>query len=436
MTNDSPRHIAIAGGGLAGLATAALLARSGNRVTLFERSHELGGRAATSEHHGYFHNRGPHALYLGGAAAQVLAELDVSYTGRSPDLSGVAVRNGRAYTLPTSAKSMLTTRLFGVRARLEAGRQLLALRRVDPSDHRTVRQWLDAGFAEPAARDYVAALIRLSTYADAPDVTLVGDAARQLNGSSGPVLYVDGGWQSLVDGIEACALAAGAEVLRGCRVEGVTYAAERATGLRLAGGETVAADAVVLAVPPEAARDLAGQHRSLAALAEQAVPARAACLDIGLTRLPNPRRKFGLGIDTPFYFSVHSLWAKLAPEGRVLASVAKYLPAGASPDPSRDLAELEAFLDLVQPGWRKFEEHRQFLPNMVVHSALPLAANGGIAGRPAPAVPGAAGLFVAGDWVGQDGWLADAVLGSARRAAGAISASFTGTPVRAVAAVS
>ena len=136
MTNDSPRHIAIAGGGLAGLATAALLARSGNRVTLFERSHELGGRAATSEHHGYFHNRGPHALYLGGAAAQVLAELDVSYTGRSPDLSGVAVRNGRAYTLPTSAKSMLTTRLFGVRARLEAGRQLLALRRVDPSDHR------------------------------------------------------------------------------------------------------------------------------------------------------------------------------------------------------------------------------------------------------------------------------------------------------------
>ncbi|MBK9546528.1 MAG: hypothetical protein IPO51_11920 [Dehalococcoidia bacterium] len=152
--------------------------------------------------------------------------------------------------------------------------------------------------------------------------------------------------------------------------------------------------------------------------------------------MPNPRRKFGLGIDRPFYFSVHSLWAKLAPEGRVLASVAKYLPAGASPDPSRGLAELEAFLDLVQPGWRKFEEHRQFLPNMVVHSALPLAANGGIAGRPAPAVPGAAGLFVAGDWVGQDGWLADAVLGSARRAAGAISASFTGTPVRAVAAVS
>ena len=147
MTNDSPRHIAIAGAGLAGLAAAALLARSGNRVTLFERSQELGGRAATSEHHGYFHNRGPHALYLGGAAAQVLAELDVSYTGRSPDLYGVAVRNGRAYTLPTSAKSMLTTRLFGVRARLEAGRQLLALRRVDPSDHRTVRQWLDAGFA-------------------------------------------------------------------------------------------------------------------------------------------------------------------------------------------------------------------------------------------------------------------------------------------------
>jgi hypothetical protein len=45
------------------------------------------------------------------------------------------------------------------------------------------------------------------------------------------------------------------------------------------------------------------------------------------------------------------------------------------------------------------------------------ARGGGLAGRPGPAVQGAAGLYVAGDWVGADGMLVDASFASARRAA-------------------
>jgi hypothetical protein len=138
-------------------------------------------------------------------------------------------------------------------------------------------------------------------------------------------------------------------------------------------------------------------------------------------RLPNPRRRFGLGIDVPYYLSVHSLYAKLAPGGRVMVSVAKYIPAGQTHDAERDLTELEGFLDTVQPGWRELEEHRQFLPNMVVTTALPRAERGGIAGRPDALALGEEGLFLAGDWVGQGGWLADGTLGSARGAAAAVS---------------
>ncbi len=73
---------------------------------------------------------------------------------------------------------------------------------------------------------------------------------------------------------------------------------------------------------------------------------------------------------------------------------------------------------------------------MMVQSALPRAAKGGIAGRPAPTVPGADGLFVAGDWVGQGGWLADGTLGSARQAAAAVSEWLAAPPALAVAGVS
>ncbi|MGE0601100.1 MAG: phytoene desaturase family protein [Dehalococcoidia bacterium] len=420
MAEFERKHVAIVGGGLAGLAAATYLGRAGHRVTVFERSDSLGGRAATTERDGYYHNMGPHALYPAGAGLEVLTELGIRYTGGSPDVKGVAVRNGRAYTLPTSGRTMVSTRLFGVRARLEAGRQLLAMGRPHEQSATTVREWLDT-FSEPAARDYLEAIVRLATYSNAPEVISLADAAAQFGGATGGVLYLDGGWQTLVASLAEAATSAGAVIQPGARVEAVEHSEGRGTGLRV-GGRSFAADAVLLAVPPAVASQLSGGVASLAAVAESAVSARAACLDIGLSRLPNPRRLFGLGIDCPFYFSVHSAWARLAPEGKVMASVAKYIPAGSAHDAERDLAELEIFMDLIQPGWRAFEEHRRYLPNMVVTTSLPRAENGGIQGRPAPRVEEVAGLYVAGDWVAGGGWLTDATLGSSRVAAQAITA--------------
>ena len=418
MTDSHRKHVAIAGGGLAGLSSAAYLARSGHRVTLFEQSTGLGGRAATTERDGYLHNMGPHALYPGGSAESVLAELGVAYTGRKPDLAGVAVRRGRTYTLPVGGRSLVTTRLFGVRARVEAGRQLLALAKGFPDDTRTVAEWL-AEFSQPVAREYVAALLRVGCYADAPEGTPLRDAAAQFAGAGRGVTYIDGGWQTLVDGLRDSARTFGAQIETGARVEAVIDGDR--PGLRIAGRGPFFADAVILAVPPHTAARLLPSSAAIAGLADDAIPGRAACLDIGLSRLPNPRRRFGIGVDVPFYFSVHSLYARLAPEGRVMLSAAKYLPADKPHDAERDLAEIEAFVDLVQPGWRELEEHRQFLPNMVVQTALPRADRGGIAGRPGSALDDAPGVVLAGDWVGDGGWIGDGALGSGRLAATAVS---------------
>jgi phytoene dehydrogenase-like protein len=60
---------------------------------------------------------------------------------------------------------------------------------------------------------------------------------------------------------------------------------------------------------------------------------------------------------------------------------------------------------------------RQYLPRIEAVGALPTAAGGGFAGRPGHRVPGIDHLYVAGDWVGPEGFLADASLASARRAA-------------------
>ena len=65
--NDTKKPVIIVGGGLAGLATAAYLAKAGRPVTILERGKGLGGRADTHVSKGYFFNLGPHALYAKGA---------------------------------------------------------------------------------------------------------------------------------------------------------------------------------------------------------------------------------------------------------------------------------------------------------------------------------------------------------------------------------
>jgi phytoene dehydrogenase-like protein len=97
--------------------------------------------------------------------------------------------------------------------------------------------------------------------------------------------------------------------------------------------------------------------------------------------------------------------------------VARYLPVGAESDPRADEHELEGLLDTIQPGWREHVVVRRFLPRLTVMNAMATAAAGGTAGRPGPAVPGVRGLFVAGDWVGGEGLLADASVASAASAA-------------------
>ena len=68
--------IAVIGAGLAGLAAAAGAAETGRHVVLLD-AHRPGGRAQVDDRNGYRFNRGPRALYVGGAGAEVLRHFGV-----------------------------------------------------------------------------------------------------------------------------------------------------------------------------------------------------------------------------------------------------------------------------------------------------------------------------------------------------------------------
>lgn len=419
--------VAVVGGGVGGLAAAALLAGAGKSVRLFEKAPRLGGRAITQDVGGFRFNLGPHALYRAGSGLRVLRRLGIEPRGGVPGVSGgFALRGGARHALPGGFLSLVSTGLFGLAAKLETARLLAGIARIDAAryDGEALTSWLEREIRHPEVRLLIGALVRLATYANCPDRLSAGVALRQLQQAvGGSVLYLDGGWQTMVDALRDVATAAGARLAEQSRVDAVT-ADQNGWLLRPSAGSPVAAAAVVLAVEPQVAAALTAGSAgaTLAAWAAAAEPVRAACLDVGLKRLPQPRALFALGVDAPVYLSVHSAVARLAEGERASVQVAKYLPVGAASDAKTDQRQLEGVLDLVQPGWRGELLEQRFLPDMVVSHALTGAASGGCAGRPGPAVNGADGLFVVGDWVGAEGLLADASFASAECAANAILA--------------
>ncbi len=419
-------RVAIVGGGLAGLAAACYAARAGASVQVFESLSQPGGRARTRDDGGYLFNMGPHALYLGSCGRPVLDELGVELRGGSPELSSSLARlNGELHALPAGFVSLITSGLLGLGGKLEIGRLLASLPRLDtsPLNGVSLAEALDRMLSNERARQLVRGLVRLTSYTNAPDIQSAGSALDQLRTALDGVRYLDGGWQSLVDGLVSSALESGVKIHRGRRVRSVVLDAG-VRGLSLDDGD-IEADTVVLAMGPAEASALvaSGSDPTLCEWAESSVPVRAASLEIALTHLPVPRKRFCLGIDEPFYFSVHSGACKLAPGEGVVLHVARYLEPGEKPERTALEAQLESVMDSMQPGWRDALVAKKLLNDLRVSHAVVSAGMGGLSGRPGPAVEHVNGLYVAGDWVGNEGQLADASLASGKRAGLAAAAS-------------
>jgi phytoene dehydrogenase-like protein len=386
----------VVGGGPAGLIAAAKLADAGIATTLLEASSALGGRAASKQQSGFDLNQGAHALYVGGPGMRQLRSLGIDPERWNPvSHRSVFLRGGRARRSP-GATVELTRWLGAVLRRGPAGLQ-----------RTSVNDWLARTLPDPEARAAAGALVRVTTFVADHDALSADVAARQIRLGAAPgVRYVTGGWGRIVDALEAQARGRGATIRTRAGVRGLEPSAEGGWSVRL-DDELLPADAVVLA---------AGEYGTCAQLLDERAPAspgpaaEVSTLDLGLSSLPRRGRTFGLGIDEPAYISKHS------PPGHadgVLMSLVGYERGPRS--------ALEAVADAVQPGWRERLTFDRFLPRMVPVSAIPTPASGGVAGR--PAVDRGDGLFVAGDWVGPEGWLLDAALSSGAAAASGVAAA-------------
>jgi phytoene dehydrogenase-like protein len=425
---QSQTHAIVVGGGVAGLAAATYLARDGAHVTVLEHSASLGGRAATDTPSGFALNRGAHALYTGGPASSALRELDVRYTSGLP--SRVFARNVDGLKpFPASVLDLVRTNLLSAGEKRELLGVFMRLGMAKPERYarQSVADWIAATAQRPKVRQLLEATARTNLYTTALDLASTDALVERLQQTlKHPIHYIDGGWQSLVDGLRDAAANAGVDILTSAGVETVQVQHGHASSVRLHDRRELTANTMLIATPPEDALHMfpEGAAPQLEAAVATLVPVHIACLDVALSKLPAPEHPVVFDLDQPCFLTVQSEFARLAPPsgGAVLHAFLQLDPRHQT-DPHQVRAQLEAFVDDVQPGWQALAVERRFLPHMLASGALPLASRGGLGGRLQHRSQDLDNVYFAGDWVGPHGYLVDATLASAREAARQASVS-------------
>ncbi len=413
--------IAVIGGGIAGLVAALKAAESGATVAVLD-SHLIGGRGRTAEREGYRFNVGAHALYLAGHLQPFLAARNLAPTGGVPGPTVRFLRDEMLWPITLGPVGLLRTNLLRPSSRVRLLGLLARLPRLK-TEGLVGMPWQEFLGNEPDdVAGIVAALSRLGTYVNAPTLLDTAAALGQLKLGLKGVRYVDGGWQTIVDGLARAGRIAGVQVMPGRAVS--TVSSNGGVIVETAQGAVTARAAIVAGLSPAAAARITGSAFCGAIDVGPAV--HASGLDLALNRVHDGAV---FGIDQPLYLSAHAPLAKLAPTGRGLVSVMRYTPVQIGPadddggDVDRDVggdatdrAKLSRFAEMAGISSTDIV-HERYLRRMVVAHGLPMAASGGLRGRPGVGALGVRGVFLAGDWVGPAGELADASSASGEAAA-------------------
>jgi phytoene dehydrogenase-like protein len=430
----SKEDIVIVGGGIAGLSAAIFLAHAGMSVTIIERSTEIGGRARTSISEGFYLNQGPHALYPAGPGVRILKELGIDYVGKIVTTDGYYIlKQGQRYPMPISLNQFLTTKLLKrFRSKIEAIRFFAFLHKMnsDKIQNISLQNWIDEKFHNSDVKDLVKMAARITTFTNNVEMQSAGSTLSQLQiAYTGGAMYIDGGWQTLLNGLIVAAKEAKVKILAGITVIGIERSNKPNNDdnswlwtLHLSDGNELLSQALIIAAGPRDVYELLKNTNEISAhflsrIAKESKPVGVATLDIALSTHPNPSIYGAYGLDEPLYLSTHSAFARLSPHGGSLIHAMKYLDSSAQSNPIKVREELENLMDTLQPRWRKFVIKERFLPNMIVYNALVTAEQGGIYGRPDVKIPDVENIYIVGDWIGPQGLLVDASLSSAKRAA-------------------
>ena len=403
--------VAVVGGGVAGLAAGALLAKAGRKTIVLEKGNQIGGRAYTYVDQGFVLNYGAHAMYRPhtGILAQLLQRLDrqpIEAPYPDPRTSYFDL-DGRWGTIGSRPQDILTTPLFPFGSKLRFLQLMAALRLSKPErlGEQTLDAWLAQHTNDHLLRRFVLAIATLNSYTRPSSELSAQFMLRHFQRNlfaDDYVGYLSGGWSTMYETFASVLREAGGELATGSKVERLELEGGRVAAAKTR-DQRYNADTFVLTVPPQEAPKLAEPGSSLREELERwqgMQDVRALCMDLGFSPRLRTDLTFIYDVQRDLYFSLHSeVTPDLAPEGGQLLHAIAYLSPEEATDEwlnERRFRELEQGLDRHFPGWRDAATVQRTLPSAQVTVARQTPEQQGIARVPARSAA-ARNLYFAGD---------------------------------------
>ncbi|WP_058309128.1 FAD-dependent oxidoreductase [Gracilibacillus massiliensis] len=408
--------VVIVGGGLSGYVAANYAARTDLSVLLLEKGKVVGGRARTNKVKQQYLNLGPHALYKNGKASTILKELNITLHGQSPKLDGNLIENNLEYPAPFTPLNLFTTKLLNGKERIEWMRLLLKIMSVNPDklEKKTYSQWVSDVTHSKKVEQLLYTLGRLATYSHAPEKMSAKVMISHIKIATKGVLYLDGGWQTIIDQLHNKAILSGVQVQTQTAVRQIELLKEEdQVKLVTSSNEEIIAGNVIWTAGPQ---ELEGMFldKNISFLNEMTA-IKGAALDVALSQLPIPKKLFAMDISDPLYYAVHSAYARLSENSNnVVLHVFKYHHPDEQIDSTHDNILLEQFLDKLQPGWKQYLITKRFLPHITVNQRLPQLGDKQKLSALKSSLPR---IYLAGDWASSDSILAEGAVSSGKQAA-------------------
>jgi protoporphyrinogen oxidase len=250
--------VCVIGGGVAGMNTAYRLMQGGHDVTLFEAGDELGGLVRTFEVGGsrlesYYH----HIFSTDTTLISLIDELGLSDRLKWIESKVGWFDNGRIYPFVTPLDLARFAPLPLI-DRVKLGMMAMRLRgREDWAEFEriTCKDWIEENVSKKVFEKMWGPLLQ-GKYGDAYDQVAMAWLWSKIHlrfqsrqGSRERLGYMMGSFFVYIDELERRLRGGGVDVFTSTAVASVTAEANRATGVALASGEHIAADAVVAALP-------------------------------------------------------------------------------------------------------------------------------------------------------------------------------------------
>ncbi|MEP7201502.1 MAG: protoporphyrinogen oxidase [Ilumatobacteraceae bacterium] len=312
MSDD--RHVAVVGGGIAGIAAAYAIIEGGAHVTLFEADTRLGGMILTTPFAGHPNIDEGADAFLARVpwAADLARKVSLGDSLTSPSIGKAAVwwnglhdiPEGLLLGMPTAVLGLARSRLLSRRGKVRAAMEILVPRTDTTPD--TIGKYVRSRFGNEVHERLVDPLIGSIYAADTDDFSLVAvpqlaelalrsrsvlmASRRRAPAPSGPVFYApSAGVGALVDAVSNIVSARGGELRSSTAISELALDGQR---WRVNGKSF---DHVVLACPARAASRLLATIAPSVATTLAAVPtAGVALLTLAIPADSWPQRLHGL----------------------------------------------------------------------------------------------------------------------------------------------